>query len=122
MKNKASNLRYTEKDGIQFPILQISNDPLADQPLGRYGRMALEYLRDTDFDRYTVLKMDGTLMEVMHQVQETVTAKIEILIQQMLVANPLPHTEDTLKRTRHLNGLKLTAEEIVIREIVLKSR
>ena len=122
MKNEASSLRYTERDGIRFPNLQISDDPLADQPLGRYGRMALEYLRDHHFDRYTTLKMEGSLMEVMHRVQEQAATKIEFLIQQMLVSAPLPHTEDTLERTRHLNSLKLTAEEIVIREIVLESR
>ena len=36
------NLKYREQDGMMLPDLQISNSSEADQPLGRYGRMALE--------------------------------------------------------------------------------
>ena len=129
MKEPLIHLDYTEKDGILYPNLQISNSEEADQPLGRYGRMALEYLRENHPDRYTALKMDGSLMEVMHKVQTEATEKIEAMIQQMLKSEPLPvipatgiTTEDTLERTRHYNSLKLSAEEIVIRETVLIPR
>lgn len=128
MKDKL-NIQYTEKDGILYPNLQISNDPQADQPLGRYGIMALEYLKEQHPDRYTTLKMAGNLMETMHKVQEEATERIEALIQQMLKNNPLPTnpetdlpTEDTLERTRHLNSLKRAAEETVLAEIVLIPR
>ena len=122
MKKPLIQLKYTEQDGILYPNLQISNDLEADQPLGRYGRMALEYLKESDPDRYTALKMDGSLMEAMHRVQNEATEKIEAMIQQSLLKSPLPQTEDTLVRVRHLNSLKLTAEEIVTREIVLTPR
>lgn len=122
MKEPIIHLDYTEKDGILYPNLQISNDKEADQPLGRYGRMALEYLRENYPDRYTALKMDGNLMAVMHRVQSEATEQIETQIQQMLKSDPIPQTEDTMERTRHLNSLKLSAEETIIREIVLIPR
>ena len=84
MKEKKLNIGYTEKDGILYPNLQISNEQTADQPLGRYGRMAMEYLKENYPDRYTALKMDGSLMEIMHRVQDEATEKIEALTQQML--------------------------------------
>lgn len=68
MKESIIHLDYTEKDGILYPNFQISNDKENDSPLGRYGRMALEYLRENYPDRYTALKMDGSLMAVMHRV------------------------------------------------------
>ena len=122
MKEPMVQLDYTEKDGILYPNLQISNNEEADQPLGRYGRMAMEYLQENHPDRVTALKMDGSLMEVMHRVQSEATEKIESLIQEMLKTDPLPNSEDTMERTRHYNSLKLSAEEIVIREIVLIPR
>ncbi len=122
MKEPMIRLTYTEKDGLLYPNLQVSNSEEADQPLGRYGRMALEYLRDNHPDRYTALKMDGSLMETMHMVQNEAAEKIEAMTQEMLKTDPLPKTEDTLERTRHYNSLKLSAEEIVIREIVLTER
>ena len=108
------NLHYKEQDGMLLPDLQISNSNEADKPLGRYGRMALEYLKDNQPERYTILKMDGSLMEVMHRVQNEATEKIEALTQQMLQQEPMPQTEDILERTRHLNNLKLMAEETVL--------
>lgn len=61
-------------------------------------------------------------METMHRVQNEAAEKIEAMTQEMLKTDPLPKTEDTLERTRHYNSLKLSAEEIVIREIVLTER
>ena len=57
------NLKYREQDGMMLPDLQISNSSEADQPLGRYGRMALEYLRENHPERFTTLKMDRLLLE-----------------------------------------------------------
>lgn len=95
------NLKYREQDGMMLPDLQISNSSEADQPLGRYGRMALEYLRENHPERFTTLKMDGSLMEIMHRVQDEATEKIEALTQQMLQQEPIPQTEDIMERTRH---------------------
>lgn len=61
-------------------------------------------------------------MEIMHRVQDEATEKIESLTQQMLQQDPMPQTEDILERTRHLNALKLMAEETVLQTIVLIPR
>ena len=116
------NLNYKEQEGMLLPDLQISNSSEADRPLGRYGRMALEYLKDNQPERYTILKMDGSLMEVMHRVQNEATEPLQAPIQPMLPQQPLPPTEDILERPRHLNNLKLMAEETVLQTIVLIPR
>lgn len=72
-----------------LPGLQISNNSKANKPLGRCRRMALEYLRDNQLERYTTLKMDSSLMEVMHQIQNETTEKVEALTQQMLQQEPI---------------------------------
>jgi uncharacterized protein YoaH (UPF0181 family) len=122
MKKPDINLSYHEKDGMLIPNIQISNHAEDDRPLGRYGRMALTYLRDNHPDRYMILKMDGILMEMMHQVQQEATERIERLTHQMLIGNPMPVTDDILERTRHLNDLKIMAEEIVLQTVVFLAR
>ena len=122
MKKPDLNLSYHEQDGMLIPNIQISNHAEDDRPLGRYGRMALTYLRDNHPDRYMILKMDGILMEMMHQVQQEATERIECLTHQMLIDNPMPMTDDILERTRHLNDLKLMAEEIVLQTVVFLAR
>ena len=121
-KKPLVNLNYTEKDGIQYPNLTISNDSKDDQPLGLYGRMALEYLQAEHPQRYMTLKMDCSLMSVMHKVQDEATEKIESLIQQMLLKAPMPDTEDIMARTRHLNSLRSEAEAAIVRDLVVIPR
>lgn len=122
MKKALVELSYTEKDGTMLPDIQISNDRKSDCPLGRYGRMALEYLRENHPQRFMTMKMNGTLMEKMHSVNEEALIQIENLTHQMLKKEPTPDTEDTLERTRHLNSLRRSAEEIVIVCLVLVSQ
>lgn len=122
MQKPNLNLSYHEQDGMLLPNLQISNCVEDDCPLGRYGRMALSYLRDNYPDRYMTLKMDGSFMETMHQVQREATDQIERLTQQMLRDAPMPVTDDILERTRHLNDLKSMAEETILQSVVLVER
>lgn len=56
MQKPNLNLSYREQGGMLLPNIQISNCAEDDRPLGRYGRMALSYLRDNYPDRYTALK------------------------------------------------------------------
>ena len=79
MKKPNLNLSYHEQDGMLLPNIQISNRAEDDCPLGRYGRMALSYLRENHSDSYTALKMNGSLMETMYQVQREATEQVERL-------------------------------------------
>ena len=122
MQKPNLNLSYREQDGMLLPNIQISNCTEDDRLLGRYGRMALSYLRDNYSNRYTALKMDGSLMEIMHRIQREATEQIERLTQQMLMDAPMPVTDDILERTRHLNDLKNMAEETILQAFVLVER
>ncbi|QWU13197.1 Transposon-encoded protein TnpV [Paenibacillus sophorae] len=123
MNSSKPNLNYYEIDGLLYPDLQISNQAEADQQtLGKYGRMALNFLRNHHPQRFLILKMQGNLMEKMLQVEQEAHAKMEVLTKQLLRLHPMPQTEDILERTRHLNQIKSTAEELVLNDIILKPR
>lgn len=122
MKKSNLNLSYHEQDGVLLPNICISDQPEDEQPLGRYGRMALVYLRENHPERYAVLKMDGNLMKTMHRVQRDALERMEHLTQQMLLDDPVPETEDLLERARHWNDLKSMAEKIVLQTTVFRVR
>ncbi|MDU2242909.1 MAG: TnpV protein [Paenibacillus sp.] len=123
MNSSNPNLNYYEMDGLLYPDLQISNQAEADQqPLGKYGRMALNFLRNHHPQRFLILKMQGNLMEKMLQVEQEAHAKMEVLTKQLLRLHPMPQTEDILERTRHLNQIKSTTEELILNDIILKPR
>jgi len=91
-------------------------------PLGKYGRMAMYHLRDTDPRRFTFLMMMGVLMGMMHGIDDEATEKVESITQNLLSRDPVPKTDDVLERARHLNAKRDIAEELVINEIVLVPR
>ena len=93
-----------------------------EQPLGMYGRMAMELMHITNPQRFSLLKMQGTLTSLMYRVDEEASQQIEKITQNLLAKDPIPETEDILEKTRHYNKYKQIAEEIVLREIVLIPR
>jgi len=118
MQNKL-NLEYIEKDGQLYPNIGVE---IMSQPLGRFGRQWMDNMQKNHRQRFTTLRMMGLLEKTAAKVDREAIERQESMYQQMLTANPLPPTEDTLERTRHLNSLRLTAEEIVMKEIVLCPR
>lgn len=99
-----------------------TNEDGRDQPLGKYGRMALDYLHDTNPQRLSVLKMTGELTDMMYKVDVEACDRVEAIIQKMLDRDPLPQTDDILEKTRHFNTKRSIAEELVINEMVLIPR
>ncbi|OOP72809.1 hypothetical protein CBEIBR21_13395 [Clostridium beijerinckii] len=117
------NLNYKEIDGILYPEIQISKNKEMDQtPLGKYGQMALNYLKNNHQNRYSLLLAQEELMEKMHQVNEEAHQRLEILIEQMLKTDPIMNPENTMENFKHREKIKETAEEIVLHEIVYKMR
>ncbi|MGK9250223.1 TnpV protein [Paenibacillus humicus] len=117
------SLTYHEIDGLLYPDLSISNEAEADQqPLGKFGRMALNHLRNHHPQRFQILLMEGMLMKTIQQVEQEALERMEQLTEQLLRLQPMPQTDDTLERTRYLNQIKNTAEELVLNDIVLKPR
>lgn len=105
-------------DGLQPE--NLSGDE--SQPLGKFGRMAMDYLHETDSQRFSSLKMQGELVALMERVDKEARTKMEQIIRKLLEQDPVPETDDILERTRHLNEKRGIAEEIVLNEIVYKVR
>jgi len=117
-------IEYAEgEDQLLYPKIQVSNDPEADEkPLGKYGMMALNYLKQNHLYRFNQLQIEGELIPLMHQVNEEAYQKLEMLQEQMLKVNPIPNPEDTYQTYQHRDMIRTQAEEIVLREIVYQER
>lgn len=122
MKDKL-NITYTEKDGLLYPNISIEDESEnSDQFVGRFGRDWMNNLHRTHRQRFMTLRMTGELEATARRVDTEALERQEAIYQQLLAANPPPETEDTMAKARHLNNLRLIAEEIIITEIVTKPR
>lgn len=53
------------------------------RPVGKYGQMRMEYLRQNRPGLFTRLLLSGKLMEHLHEIDNTCHARLELLITQM---------------------------------------
>jgi len=107
---------------LQALIASLGTEDCNDEPLGKFGRMAMKYLHNTNPQRFMILKMTGQMMDIMYNVDIEATRQVENLIQKLLKRNPMPISDDILVKTRHFNTQRAIAEEITILDIVFVAR
>ena len=111
------------EDGMLYPNLLLSKNPEYDRiPVGIFGRSWKEYMKEKHPIRLSELIALGKINEMITKVDQEAEEKKEALIQKLLEVQPLPQTEDTLKRVGHMEMLTRQAEEIIFQEVVYQLR
>ena len=112
-------ITYTEKDGIFYPNLALPEH--TNYPIGKYGRMRLEFLKNHRKGTYTTLLMSCKLNEHIYEIEQTAKQQIYLAISK--IAKERGITEE-LKATnpmrwvQEMNNAKKCAEEMVLNEII----
>ena len=111
-----NEIHYAQVGDYQLPRPTLSQTDDT-EPLGKYGRMRLTYLKTQRPMLYNQMLLNGTLWLHLQDVQKTACACLE---RTMEAHNyPAPDKEHAqLLWVAHMNGLKAQAEEVVVREIV----
>lgn len=113
-----TEIHYAQVGEYQLPLLTLSKTDEA-EPLGKYGRMRLAYLKTQRPVLYHQMLLNGTLWPHLQDAQKTASEQVECTIAALADKFPAPDKERSqLLWTAHMNGLKAQAEEVVVREIV----
>ena len=118
MNNVRAEIHYAQVGEYQLPLLTL---PQTDdsEPLGKYGRMQLAYLKTQRPVLYNRMLLNGTLWPHLQEVQKAACACLERTVVGLLDQYPAPNKERAqLSWVAHMNGLKAQAEEVVVREVV----
>ena len=113
-----TEIHYAQVGEYQLPLLTM---PQTDdsEPLGKYGRMRLAYLKNQRPVLYNRMLLNGTLWPHLQEVQKAACACLERTVVGLLDQYPAPNKERAqLSWVAHMNGLKAQAEEVVVREVV----
>ncbi|MBQ9747042.1 MAG: TnpV protein [Clostridia bacterium] len=114
-------ITYTEKDGIFYPNLALPEQ--TNYPIGKYGRMRLEFLKNYRKGTYTTLLTSCKLNEHLHEIEQTAKHQLDLTISQIAKERGI---KEELKATnpmcwvQEMNNAKKCAEEIVLNEIVYR--
>lgn len=88
------------------------------QFLGKYGDMALAYLKENHNERYQELLKNNALIQLMQNVNEEAYEKLDLMMEQYLKENPLTNTMDTMQSYKERLQEKNYAEEILLKEFI----
>ena len=105
-----------------YKIVKQLNDEL--QKLGYLtvaGRVRKQFLKEYRPIRYQNLLLSGKLTAHLNQIDQEVTEQVEVLMKQMAEkqgVNENLKRQDQMKWVRLMNNIKVSAEEIVLKERV----
>ena len=112
-------LTYTERNGIMYPHLTLPEQ--TNYPIGKYGRMRLDYLKKHRRGTYTTLLTSCTLNQHLYETEQEAKRQLDLTLSRLVKERGI--TEE-LKATipllwvQEMNNAKHDAEEIVLNEII----
>ena len=112
----SSSLNYTKIGDYQLPNLTLSQPKT---PLGKYGRMRRNYLKQYRPVLYNSMLLSGTLHPHLLEGEQTAESRMQQTMQELLKQNPAPNKErHQMEWVQHMNSLKAQAEELVMTELI----
>ena len=113
------NITYRNENGIMIPNLKVPDAPKT--PLGLYGRMRRDYLKQNHRSIYTAMMLKGTLLDHLAEIDKICHEEFEIRVKAMAKAQDVTEelkSRDMLRWTRMMNNIQNSVCEELMREIV----
>ena len=109
---------YRKENGNLVPDVELPEQ----KPIGKYGRMHLDYLEQHRRGRYSTLlgegRLNAYLADVDEQAQEMLTSLTVELAKTHGIDEHLKAT-DQMRWVQMMNNVRSSAEETVMRELIL---
>lgn len=114
-----NELTYTKNGDYLIPDLTLTEQE--DKPLGKYGRMRQNYLREHRPVLWNRLLLTEKLYPHLREIDETANSRLERMMPELMqaagVTEALKET-DPMKWTGLMNNCKAQAEETILNELV----
>ena len=112
----SSSLNYTKIGDYQLPNLTLSQPKT---PLGKYGRMRRNYLKQYRPVLYHTMFLNGSLYPTLTELEQTAAAMKKQLMADLLAKNPAPDKEkNQMAWVQHMNSLQEQVEEVIRTELI----
>ena len=111
---------YREENGHLIPDIALPEQ--TNYQIGKYGRMHLDYIKSHRRGRYTTLLTEGALNTRLHEIDLEANEMLDSIIPRLATERGIDENlkaRDMLRWVAEMNNIKSSAEEIVLREVVL---
>ena len=111
---------YREENGHLSPNVTLPEQ--TNYQIGKYGRMHLDYIKQHRRGRYTTLLTEGKLNARLYEIDLDANEMLETIIPRLATETGIDENlkaRNMLRWVAETNNIKASAEEIVLREVVL---
>ncbi len=112
------NMQYIRVGDYYIPDLELHRES---RPIGKWGRMHREYLREHKPIQYNCLFLSGKLWTYLADLNQQVQDRLEQMVHQMKMAEGVTEelkAADPMAWVQRMNNIRNRAEEIILRELV----
>ena len=112
------NISYIRSGDYYIPDLKL---PEETRPIGKWGRMHREYLKEHRPIQYTNLVLSCKLWTYLADLNEQTQERLDRIIQQMKTAEGVTETlkaADPMAWVQRMNNIVVRAEEIIREEMI----
>lgn len=111
-------IQYIRVGDYYIPDLTL---PEESRPIGKWGRMHREYLREHKPIQYNCLLLSGKLWTYLADLNEQAQDRLDRMIDQMMVSEGITEAlkaSDPMEWVQHMNNIRARAEETVREELI----
>ena len=111
---------YREENGHLIPDIALPEQ--TDYQIGKYGQFYLDFIKNHRRGRYTTLLTEGKLNTRLHEIDLEASEMLETIIPRLATERGIDESlkaRDMLRWVAEMNNVKASAEEIVLRKVVL---
>ena len=111
-------MQYIRVGDYFIPDLELPQEP---RPMGRWGRMRREYLREHKPIQYNCLLLSGKLWTYLADLNDQAQDRLDRIIEQMKTAEGITEdlkANDPMAWVGAMNNIRNRAEEIILQELI----
>ena len=113
-----NGIDYTLSGDCYLPELKL---PEETRPIGRWGRLHREYLKNSRPLLYNELLLSGRLQTILADLDEQAAERCRLIVRQMAQAEGITEeikARDPVRLVQAMNSIRSRAEEIVKAELI----
>ena len=125
MKDKIikNGIEYVRNGDYYIPNLTVPDEKV--YKIGKYGRMHAKFIKENRPCFYSMKMLNGTWLAYLEEVDTSAKEMVDKLIKDMAVKQGITEelkAKDQMAWVAAMNGIKHSAEEIVLREFVCSTK
>ena len=112
-----NNLTYTRNGDYLIPNLKLGET----KPLGRYGRMRRDYLKEHRPVLFNAMMVNGKLYPHLNEIEQTMNRRLEQMMPELMETAGVTEelkARDPMTWVGLMNTCKAQAEEILLTELI----